>query len=61
MTQYASKIAGRGELAFQQAHGIATTHHLRYLFVFNGAEPETEWPSGVGSCSMLTGAPVQHC
>ena len=44
--------------------GIETTHQMRNLFVFIGADPETEW---LGSCGIkldahgfvVTGAPVQ--
>jgi thioredoxin reductase (NADPH) len=44
--------------------GIETTHQVRNLFVFIGADPETEWLGGCGVTLdargfIVTGAPVQ--
>jgi thioredoxin reductase (NADPH) len=44
--------------------GIETTHQMRNLFVFIGADPETEWLGGCGikldaDGFVVTGAPVQ--
>ena len=44
--------------------GIETTHQLRNLFVFIGADPETEWLDGCGVVLdahgfVVTGTPVQ--
>jgi thioredoxin reductase (NADPH) len=44
--------------------GIETTHQVRNLFVFIGADPETEWLDGCGVVLdahgfVVTGAPVQ--
>jgi thioredoxin reductase (NADPH) len=44
--------------------GVETTHEVRHLFVFVGADPETEWLGGCGVVLdahgfVVTGAPVQ--
>jgi thioredoxin reductase (NADPH) len=47
-----------------QRTGIETTHRVRNLFVFIGADPETEWLDDCGVVLdahgfVVTGAPVQ--